>query len=109
MVIRAKLRNTGLTNINIQSEGTGIRILHYESNDSSISPYLVQQEPVGTFSVFQEHKWVEPGKGIDDELLVGLPGKNHKLIRVELRVVANEIECQTATIVGDVLTSEGPP
>ena len=98
LITTAKLKNAGLSKVEIEQEGTALRVFSYIREQPTFTD-LVEVEWLATFPVFLDHKWVEPGKGIDDELLIALPYNSIFAIRTELQVIASGIECKTIAIV----------
>jgi hypothetical protein len=99
LVVGAKLKNAGLSKIGITREGTGVRVLAYSSDKRAVSVELMNGKWLATLPVFEEDVWVEPGKGIEDQLLVTIPENNYSALRVELWVVSGGIECQSVAVV----------
>jgi hypothetical protein len=106
LVIKAKLKNAGLSKIGIKQEGSAIRILAYDLKKQANSVELVGSNWLATFSVFEEDEWVEPGKGIEDQLLITIPEHKFALFRVELRVLSGGIECQSIAVVENSFEKE---
>jgi hypothetical protein len=90
VLITSTLRNVGLSRIILKQEGTGIRILSAESHGSSIVGSLTWDHQA-SFSVFEKHKWIEPGETICDKRLVTLQMGHWIGLRLELEVYAGEV------------------
>lgn len=70
--ISVSAKNVGLARVDISPEGTALRV----SVAKEIVPAAIltaQWEHQGTFSIFAEHGWIEPGETISEDQLLMLP------------------------------------
>jgi hypothetical protein len=102
LVTTAQLKNVGLSRIQIKQEGTALQVFSYYIDAPISKARQLEQKYLAIFSVFEAHGWIEPGEVIEDQNLILLPGGAQPAIRLELRIVSDGIEWNTATIVETV-------
>ena len=84
LLIRLEVENKGLSKVQIEQAGTGLRVL---THGDWVDP--LNTEHLETLSVFEEHEWVEPGEIISDEKIVHLPSADMLAIRLEFHLVSS--------------------
>ena len=82
---RVTVKNIGTSVVELAQKGTGLRV----SRMSSITapPSRVSWERIRVFSIFEEHKWIEPGETISDDLLLHISVSDGEPVLFETRLV----------------------
>lgn len=102
VIVRARLKNIGLTKVDISQVGMAIIIHSYQiARFDEIS--TADMTRLAPFSVFEDHEWIEPSELIEDEKLFQLPHYDGTGIRVELRFTYHGIEWNTGAVVHELL------
>lgn len=101
VLINAEVKNVGLSNVPIQKEGTGIRLLALTQENYVTTGWEIDWEDhhLVTLSVFESHGWIEPGETIREQRLIPLREEGLLALRVELRIVSKGIEWNDATTI----------
>jgi hypothetical protein len=96
ILVKAKLKNVGLSKLDIQQRGTAIRLLKMSPPQAAnANARAVDWEHCATLSVFKSHAWIEPGESIEDQTLIELPDARARVFRIELRIVSQRISWKT--------------
>lgn len=72
--VRVILKNVGLSRVNINRENSAVRI--YRVHDLEYVDLIpdgalkLEWCRIGTFSIFDEHQWIEPSEIIDDQIMI---------------------------------------
>lgn len=98
VLVTALLKNVGLSKVNIQQEGSAVRLYSCKPAAMAQGVEGVQWDHVATFSVFQRHSWIEPGELIEDHQLVAYPKNFTTAVRVDLRIVSSSISWEVSYI-----------
>ena len=98
LLVSSQIKNVGLSNVDIEHEGSGIRIYSYEVPTDITDIESAQWDHSGTFPVFESHRWIEPGETIEDEILLSIAQGNQRAFRAVLRVVGQKVSWKTETI-----------
>lgn len=106
LVTTAQLKNVGLSRVKIKQEGSALQIFSYQITAHVSKVHELKQEYLAIFSAFEAHGWIEPNEVIEDQRFLVMPGDNSAAIRLELRVVSDGIEWNSATIVEPILNVE---
>lgn len=87
-----RLKNVGQSKSAINQVGTACEISAYEGTESEL---------LRTYSVFEDHTFIEPGEQIEQPLLMKLIVKEEHLIgiRLNLRIVSGENEWNSSCFV----------
>lgn len=88
-----EIKNVGLSKINIEQEGTAIRILTF--NPSKLEDPWEHQR---TISVLSVHKWIEPGETVKEHNLIPLLSKDIIAVRGEVIIVSTKTMWETVAI-----------
>jgi hypothetical protein len=99
LVITAQLKNIGLSDVEIAQKGSAIRVFKYGAEASSPQVSSVGQTRLATLPVFESHKWIESGETIEDQLLITIPEIDYVALQLQLRLVSNRTEWNSAAIV----------
>jgi hypothetical protein len=93
-----KIKNVGLSRVDIRQEGTAIRVL--SANEVTPTGIITPDwSHLGTFSVFEHHGWVEPGETIDENRLLIVPGANDREYLLELHIGAGKLVWTATSII----------
>ena len=95
LIVKLQLKNAGLSKVDIQHKGSGFRIFTYKEEGQPPDTQPVESERLGTFSIFEDHGWIESGETIVEEQLVSIPNNHHFAFLLELRVVAHRVSFKT--------------
>jgi len=108
----AQIKNVGLSKFPIRQKGTAILVFDLLPSAPVEKPTDAVEERVRVREVFKQHAWIEPGETVEENFLLQLPDTSSRLaIKLELRVVAADIEWNANSIVGPeekALTGEIP-
>ena len=90
ILARVKLKNVGLTRVNLHQEGSALRLWKQEMGRSTAIRSVRWKETADTaFTVFEDHGWIEPGETIEDELLIRMPDDDGLIVRLQVRLVGS--------------------
>lgn len=104
VIARLRLKNVGLSRVEITQEGTGVRVSTCVAPEH---PYADIDWEVGrVFPAFLLHECIESGEPIEDRVVVALP-PGRLAVRLEFRVVSGDLEWNTQEIVS-CLASRSP-
>jgi hypothetical protein len=98
LIVTAVLKNIGVSKIDIQKEGTAVRLFACDELQRGRSARLVKWGRLRTVGVFEEHGWIEAAERIEDSMIFRLP-PNQTAIRVEVRVVAKGIQWKSHAVI----------
>lgn len=99
LIVTAQLKNVGLSNVRIDQKGSALRVFAYTVGGHASKARSVEQSRLITFSVFEDHGWIEPGELIEDQRLVAIPDIEYVALQIKLRLVSNKIEWNSAAII----------
>jgi hypothetical protein len=99
VIVKIQLKNVGLSKVDIQQKGSGFRVYAYQGSGNISKTQRVKVERLGTFSIFEDHGWIESSEKITEEQLISLPKNNYFAFLLELRVVVQSISFKTKTVV----------
>ncbi|MBS0641537.1 MAG: hypothetical protein JSS43_16850 [Proteobacteria bacterium] len=93
-----KVKNVGLSRIDIRQEGTALRVL--AASEAKPAVILAPDwKHLGTFSVFERHGWVEPGETIEEHKLLVVAGGEGKDYLLEVHLGSGKIVWTAVSIV----------
>jgi len=95
----AQVKNVGLSKVTIQQRGTALEVLAVvnRSNEQKLS---LGTEEVAVRSVFEKHRWVEPGETIEESFVLPVPERLETVaFRLRVRIVSNRIEWNCDSVV----------
>lgn len=90
--INAQIKNVGLSKVDIEQEGTALRLLIYNP-DRQDDPWDHQI----TISILSAHQWIEPGEAVEEPILLPLPS-NVLAVRAEVIIVSTKTMWETAAV-----------
>jgi hypothetical protein len=90
LAISIKIKNIGLSRVDIRQSGSGLRIL---SAVPCIPQKMISAEwqHLGTFPVLESHAWIEPGETVGEDRLVILPKEASHNLLLEMNVVSGKM------------------
>jgi hypothetical protein len=91
IVATARLKNVGLSRVPIEQAGSGFRVFSAIPTQPQSELLSVGWKREGTFSVFQQHGWIESNETIEDQLLVTVPEGRQGTYRIEVWVASKGI------------------
>ena len=91
LIATIKIKNVGLSRIDIKPKGSGMRIIGLikKSGMSSLKRYKGKR--IRTVSILNDHRWIEPGETIEDVQLFILPNRNYYGIKLDARLITKNI------------------
>jgi hypothetical protein len=99
LLVTAKLKNVGLSKVEVEQKGTAIRVLRWNPKSDAEGRILSVWDRIRTVSVFEHHHWTESGETIGDQKLFAVPPDSRVAFRVELRIVSRKKEWNVARVV----------
>jgi hypothetical protein len=90
LITKVRLKNVGLSKLEIKQKGTGMRIISIDEVPHSNKAKRLEGNRLRTVTIFKEHEWIEPNEIIDDVQVFLLPNKS-KNILLDARVISKSI------------------
>ncbi|MDD5493759.1 MAG: hypothetical protein PHG36_03700 [Dehalococcoidia bacterium] len=90
LLVNLKLKNVGLSRLDLNQQGSGLRVFSYDMDAYLPEIHSVDWEQLATFSVFEQHNWIESGEVIVEQKLIALPEKNSLAFKLALRIVSHD-------------------
>lgn len=106
LIVTAQLKNIGLSDVRIDQKGSALRVFAYSVGPHAAKASSVEQSRLITFSVFEDHGWIEPGELIEDQRLVAIPDIEYVALQIRLRLISSNIEWNSAAIIEPLQLSE---
>lgn len=99
LLASVSLHNLGLSKLDLQQRGTGLRVFGYPTSWPDDRPQFAGLRPshLGTVPVFRNHKWLEPNETVRDEWLFLVPS-NFAFFALGVRVVSKRLTWATHKI-----------
>lgn len=97
--LNCKLKNVGLSKLDIDHDASGIRVFSYEPPGDITEIERADWQRIGTFPVFENHRWIETGETIENQILLSLQKGNCRAFRVVMRVVGRKISWKSEEII----------
>jgi hypothetical protein len=91
LVVSLKLKNVGLSRVDIHQKGTALRI-RWAENLLVTKTDSVTWKKLRSFSIFERHAWIESGEPIREELMIAAPRCNRLAFRLEFRLIGSLTE-----------------
>jgi len=91
LVAKIKIKNVGLSKIDIKQKGSGMRIIGIENKNNV--PKIKKYEGVRlkTVPILENHSWIEPGEAIDDVHTFILPNEAYFGLKLDVRLITKKI------------------
>ena len=88
--VSSKLKNVGLSKVDIKHDASGVRIYSYDVPEDVTEIETAEWVHIGTFPVFEKHRWIESGEAIEDKTLLSIEKGNYRMFRIVLRIVGRK-------------------
>lgn len=105
LIAKVSLKNVGLSKLEIQQKGTGMRIISLDDVPRGNKVKRLKGNTLRTVAVFKEHESIEPNETIDDVQVFSLPHKG-KNILLDARVVSRRVAWRAKCMVGCSIEKE---
>lgn len=99
LIVTASLKNVGLSKVDIEQRGSGLRLFTCDAAPDATEAQVAEWTRIKTFSVLEDHQWIEPGESIEEQRLIVLPEDGHLAIQLELRIVSNGITWKERSVI----------
>ncbi len=83
---RISVKNIGASNVTLLQKGTGLRV-SILAPDQPAAPVSTAWESLKVFEILGEHRWIEPGETVSDDLVLDLGASEPVLTLFEARLV----------------------
>lgn len=100
LVAKYELNNVGTSKIEIQQKGSALRVSSYMAPTSVTKAQPLEWMHIGTYEIFEAHKWIESGENIEEKQLIAIPECDQLAFRLELCIVARKISWEAVEIIG---------
>ena len=91
LVAKIKIKNVGLSKIDIKKKGSGMRIIGLEKKDNVSKIEKYEGVRLKTVSILENHSWIEPGETIDDVHTFILPNKAYFGLKLDVKLITKKI------------------
>lgn len=98
LVATIRIKNVGLSKIDIKQKGSGMRIIGLEENENVKTIEKYEGLRLKTISIFNKHSWIEPGETIDDLHTIILPNNEYIGIKLDVRLITNKIAWRFSSV-----------
>ena len=95
LVVTITLKNVGLSKVDVEPKGTALRVSTHKALSGLNESLEAEWRHVATFSIFANHRWIEPGETITEDRVIAVPGDNHFAFLLEMRVVSHRLSFET--------------
>jgi len=99
LLVSSKLKNVGLSKVDLDRDASGVRIYSCVVPADITEIESAQWDHIATFPVFENHRWIESGETIEDEILLSIEKGTHRAFRAVLRVVGRKISWKAERII----------
>lgn len=87
LLLKYEVKNVGLSKVNINTDNSGMRVKKYYPRLDSMEIENVKWNHLGSFSIFEKHKWIESGEIIKESNLLSIKGSEKVFYQVVIRLV----------------------
>ncbi len=91
LIATIKIKNVGLSKIDIQQKGSGMRIIGFEKQNEVKNLTKLEGVRIKTVPILTKHSWIEPNETIEDVHTYILPNKEYYGINLDVRLVTKKI------------------
>jgi len=99
LVATIKIKNVGLSKIDIKQKGSGMRIIGLEEKESVQTIEKNKGVRLKTIPIFENHAWIEPGETVEDIHTLTLPNQAYIGLMLDVRLVTNKIAWRFSSVV----------
>ena len=98
LVASIKIKNVGLSKIDIKQKGSGMRIIGLEKKDNVKKFEKYEGVRLKTVSILENHSWIEPRETIDDVHTLILPNKEYFGLKLDVRLITKKIAWRFSSV-----------
>jgi hypothetical protein len=84
-----RLKNVGLSRVEIEQKGTALELLAYNAPDGTKNIVSAAWDRLTAFPVFESNRLIEPGEIIEEKRLIVVPTNERTAFRLRLRLVSH--------------------
>ncbi len=99
LVATIKIKNVGLSKIDIKQKGSGMRIIGLEKKSNVQEIEKNEGVRLKTIPVFENHAWIEPGETVEDIHTLTLPNQAYIGLMLDVRLVTNKIAWRFSSVI----------
>ena len=99
LVATVRLRNAGVAKAELTQKGSGLRISVRDASAPVPVPGIVEWDAGATFSVLQNHRWIESGETVSEEHLIEVEDTPNPAFLLEMRIISLELAFRTQCVV----------
>jgi hypothetical protein len=89
LVAAIRLKNVGLSRVEIEQKGTALELLAYNAPDGTKNIVSAAWDRLTAFPVFESNRLIEPGEIIEEKRLIVVPTNERTAFRLRLRLVSH--------------------
>jgi len=89
LVVAIRLKNVGLSMVEIEQKGTALELLAYNAPDGTKNIVGAAWDRLTAFPVFESNRWIEPGEIMEEKRLIVVPTNERTAFRLRLRIVSH--------------------
>jgi hypothetical protein len=98
LVANIRIRNVGLSKIDIKQKGSGMRIIGLEKKENVKTIEKYEGVRLKTVSIFNKHSWIEPGETIEDVHTLILPDNEYFGLKLDVRLITKKITWRFSSV-----------
>jgi hypothetical protein len=98
LLLNYELKNIGFSKVNLNKEASGIRIMKYYPIDDSMEIESSQWIHIGSFPIFEKHRWIESGETIKESNLLSLDDNNNPFYKSILIIICEAKSWEAVSI-----------
>lgn len=87
LLLRYEVKNVGLSKVNLNTDNSGIRVRRYYPQLDSMEIENVKWIHLGSFPIFEKHKWIESGETIKESILLSIKDSENVFYQAVIRLV----------------------
>lgn len=87
LLLKYEVKNVGLSKVNINTDNSGIRVKKYYPQLDSMEIENVKWNHLGSFPIFEKHKWIESGETIKESSLLSIKDSENVFYQAVIRLV----------------------
>jgi hypothetical protein len=101
LIATVRLRNAGVAKAEITQEGSGVRLSVSDASVPVPVPGKAEWRLGATFSVLQNHRWIESGETVSEEHLIEVEDQEDPAFLLEMRIISLKVAFRTQCVVVD--------
>jgi hypothetical protein len=98
LAVSIKVKNVGLSRVDIRQSGTGLRISAAEERSPKIM-IAAEWRHLGTFPILESHAWIEPGEPVGEDRLIILPKGLSRNLLLQMNVASAKSAWEATRII----------